>query len=90
MFMVGELLIMGVSLALTSQTPSLYINGIYFSDLLFQKLPIILVAFYNSTSIFSYTSIHIISTQPSIFSDFRYNYLLTRNGAKEASEMIAV
>jgi hypothetical protein len=24
-----------------SQTPSLYINGIYYSDLLFQKLPLI-------------------------------------------------
>ena len=92
MFMVDELLIMGVSLALSSQTPSLYINGIYFSDLLFQKLPLIRVAFYNSTIIFCYARTRIIKYSAiNIFKDFQYNYLLTRKGAKEeAPEMTAV
>jgi hypothetical protein len=82
---------MGVSLALTSQTLSLDINGIYFSDLLFQKLPLIWVALYDSTIIFCYARTRIIKYSAiNIFKDFRYNYLLTRNGAKESFEMIAV
>src|SRR3712207_4758407 len=79
----------------TSQIPSLYIMVSTCLIYSFKSCAYNTGCFYNSTSIFSIQAYASSSTQPkysaiNIFKDFRYNYLLTRNGAKESFEMIAV
>src|SRR5918999_2610364 len=68
---------------------SIHIIDIYFSDLLFQKLPLIReITFYDSTVMFCYARTRIIKYSAiNIFKDFQYNYLLARKGAKEGPKM---